>query len=37
LRVGNCTVQIIEDLLRKYSAIIHTFELDATKSYLVLL
>lgn len=36
LRVGNCTVQTIESLLRKYSALIHTFELDAKKSYLVL-
>ena len=36
LRVGNCTVQTIEDLLRKYSAVIYTFELDATKSYLAL-
>ncbi len=36
LRVGNCTVQMIEELLRKYSAIIHTFEVDEKKSYLVL-
>lgn len=36
LRVGNCTVQTIEDLLRRYSATIHTFELDTRKSYLVL-
>ena len=36
LRVGNCTVQTIEDLLRRYSAVIRTFELDAEKSYLVL-
>ena len=36
LRVGNCTVQTIEDLLRRYSAVIRTFEPDAEKSYLVL-
>ncbi len=36
LRVGNCTVQTIEDLLRRYSTVIHTFELDAAKSYLAL-
>lgn len=36
LRVGNCTVQTIEDLLRRYSALIHTFELDEKKSYLAL-
>ncbi len=36
LRVGNCTVQTIEDLLRRYSTIIHIFEQDAAKSYLAL-
>ena len=36
LRVGNCTVQTIEDLLQRYSAVIHAFESDAGKSYLVL-
>ncbi len=36
LRVGNCTVQMIEELLRRYTAIIYTFEQDAAKSYLVL-
>lgn len=36
LRVGNCAVQTIEDLLRRYSALIHTFGLDAAKSYLAL-
>ena len=36
LRVGNCTVQTIEDLLRRHSPLIHTFESDATKSYLAL-
>ena len=36
LLVGNCTVQMIEDLLRKHSAIIHKFISDKTKSYLAL-
>jgi predicted nuclease of predicted toxin-antitoxin system len=36
LRVGNCTVQTIEDLLRRHSLVIQAFELDAGKSYLVL-
>lgn len=36
LRVGNCTVQRIEDLLRRHSAAIHTFGLDEEKSYLPL-
>jgi len=36
LRVGNCTVQTIENLLRRHSAFIHTFELDTAKSYLAL-
>jgi predicted nuclease of predicted toxin-antitoxin system len=36
LRVGNCTVRTIEDLLRRYSAVIHTFGLDVGKSYLAL-
>jgi predicted nuclease of predicted toxin-antitoxin system len=36
LRVGNCTVQMIGDLLRRHSAVIHTFELDAAKSYFAL-
>ena len=36
LRVGNCTVQMTEDLLRRYSAVIYKFELDAKKSYLAL-
>jgi predicted nuclease of predicted toxin-antitoxin system len=36
LRVGNCTVKRIESLLRKYSAIIHTFNLDDSKSHLML-
>ncbi|HVQ37991.1 MAG TPA: DUF5615 family PIN-like protein [Pyrinomonadaceae bacterium] len=33
LRVGNCPVNRIEGLLRKYSAAIHTFDLDDSKSH----
>ena len=36
LRVGNCTVKRTEDLLRTYSAAIHTFDLDDSKSHLML-
>jgi predicted nuclease of predicted toxin-antitoxin system len=36
LRVGNCTVNRIENLLRRYSAAIHTFNLDDSKSHLML-
>ncbi len=36
LRVGNCAVQTIEDLRRRYSAVIYKFDLDARKSYLAL-
>lgn len=36
LRVGNCTVKRTEDLLRSYSAAIHTFSLDDSKSHLML-
>ena len=36
LRVGNCPVDTIEDLLRKHSATIHTFELDRTRAHLML-
>lgn len=36
LRVGNCTVQTIEDLLRQYSEIIRAFGIDVAKSYLAL-
>jgi predicted nuclease of predicted toxin-antitoxin system len=36
LRVGNCPVTTIEDLLRKHSVAIHTFGLDNTKSHLML-
>jgi predicted nuclease of predicted toxin-antitoxin system len=36
LRVGNCTVARIEGLLRTYSAVIHTFDQDTSKSHLML-
>jgi len=36
LRVGNCTTKRIEALLRSYSAAIHTFDLDDSKSHLML-
>jgi predicted nuclease of predicted toxin-antitoxin system len=36
LRVGNCPVKTIEDLLRKQSIAIHTFDLDPNKSHLML-
>lgn len=36
LRVGNCPVKTVEDLLRKYSVAIHTFDLDPGKSHLML-
>jgi|SRR5438128_1654744 len=36
LRVGNCPVKPIEDLLRNQSVAIHTFNLDSAKSLLVL-
>jgi predicted nuclease of predicted toxin-antitoxin system len=36
LRVGNCPVETIEELLRKHSISIHTFGLDETKSHLLL-
>jgi len=36
LRVGNCTVKRTEELLRSYSAVIHTFDLDDSKSHLML-
>ena len=35
-RVGNCTTATAADLLRRYSATIHTFVLDKTKSLLSL-
>ena len=36
LRVGNCPVKSIDDLLRRYSAAIHTFDLDDSKAHLML-
>jgi predicted nuclease of predicted toxin-antitoxin system len=36
LRVGNCSVKRTEELLRTYSAAIHTFDLDDSKSHLML-
>lgn len=36
LRVGNCTVAQTESVLRTYSAAIHTFDLDESKSHLML-
>ena len=36
LRVGNCTVRMIEELLRKHAEIIHVFGSDEKKSYMVL-
>jgi predicted nuclease of predicted toxin-antitoxin system len=36
LRVGNCTVKRTEEVLRSYSAAIHTFDLDNSKSHLML-
>ncbi|MDQ1557643.1 MAG: hypothetical protein QOD32_703 [Pyrinomonadaceae bacterium] len=36
LRVGNCTVKTTEDLLRKHSAAIHTFDSDISKSHLMI-
>ena len=36
LRVGNCPVKTVEELLRKHSVSIHTFNLDETKSHLLL-
>jgi predicted nuclease of predicted toxin-antitoxin system len=36
LRVGNCPVKLIEELLRKHSVAIHTFVQDAIKSHLML-
>lgn len=36
LRVGNCTVSTTESMLRTYSAVIHTFNLDESKSHLML-
>lgn len=36
LRVGNCPVKTVENLLRRYSVAIHTFDLDPHKSHLML-
>jgi len=36
LRVGNCAARVIEELLRKHSATIHTFNLDKTRAHLML-
>lgn len=36
LRVGNCATKRIEDLLSNYSTMIHTFDLDDSKSHLML-
>lgn len=36
LRVGNCDVKTIAELLRRYSAAIHTFALDTITAYLPL-
>ena len=36
LRVGNCSVQVIELLLRKHPVAVHTFELDGGRSHLML-
>ena len=35
LRLGNCTVAKSEAVLRNYSAVIHTFDLDDSKSHLM--
>jgi len=36
LRVGNCPVKLIEELLRKHSIAIHTFVNDVIESHLML-
>jgi predicted nuclease of predicted toxin-antitoxin system len=36
LRVGNCPFRTVEELLRRHSAAIHTFNMDATRSHLML-
>jgi predicted nuclease of predicted toxin-antitoxin system len=36
IRLGNCSTREIEELLRKYSLVIHTFHDDPTESLLVL-
>jgi predicted nuclease of predicted toxin-antitoxin system len=36
LRVGNCTVKQVEELLRRHSITIHIFDLSPDKTFLVL-
>ena len=36
LRVGNCTVAKTESILRTFSAAVHTFDIDESKSHLML-
>jgi predicted nuclease of predicted toxin-antitoxin system len=36
VRLGNCPTKAIEELLRRYSPVIHTFDLDPIESILVL-
>jgi predicted nuclease of predicted toxin-antitoxin system len=36
IRLGNCSTRATEDLLRKYSPLIHTFNFDPVESILVL-
>jgi predicted nuclease of predicted toxin-antitoxin system len=36
LRIGNCTVEIMHELLRKNSVVIHTFERNAFESHLMI-
>jgi predicted nuclease of predicted toxin-antitoxin system len=36
LRVGNCPVKVIEDLLRNQSVAIHNFDQDSIRSHLML-
>jgi predicted nuclease of predicted toxin-antitoxin system len=36
LRVGNCPVKAIEEVLRKHSIVVHTFEQDEIESHLML-
>lgn len=36
LRLGNCSTRELEDLLRRYSVVIHTFNDDPVESILVL-
>jgi predicted nuclease of predicted toxin-antitoxin system len=36
VRAGNCSTRMIEDILRRFSVVIHTFYLDPVESVLVL-